>query len=76
MSNRASYLNQPKADQPVAQFIGFLLGLVLIVVCWNYGATEVIQALGGPDANVNVLDGVLALLFIGGVRNLIAGVVG
>lgn len=67
--------NRSEAN-PFATFLGVLLGCALIVVCWNYGATEVIQALGGPDANVNVLDGILALLFVGGVSNLIAGRVG
>jgi hypothetical protein len=63
-------------QNPFAVLLGTLIGLVLIVVCWNYGATEVVQALGGPDANVNVLAGVLALLTVGGVSNLIAGRVG
>jgi hypothetical protein len=71
-------MSNPKqqADSPLGVFLGFVVGLVLLVVCWNYGATEVIQTLGGPDANVNILDGTLALLFVGGVSNLIAGRVG
>lgn len=72
-------MSNPKRDPATSSlgvFIGVVIGLMLLVVCWNYGATEVIQALGGPDANVNVLDGTLALLFVGGVSNLIAGRVG
>jgi hypothetical protein len=71
-------MSNPKqqAGSPLGVFLGIIIGLVLLVVCWNYGATEAIQALGGPDANVNILDGTLALLFVGGVSNLIAGRVG
>lgn len=69
MSNRSE-------QTTFAGFLGLLIGLALVVVCWNYGATEVIQVLGGPDANVNILDGILALLFVGGISNLIAGRVG
>jgi hypothetical protein len=67
---------EQQAGSSLGVFLGVIIGLVLVVVCWNYGATEVIQALGGPDANVNILDGILALLFAGGVSNLIAGRVG
>lgn len=47
--------------------ISLILGAIITTLLWNYGATEIIEALGGPDANVNIVDGALASWFLSSV---------
>jgi hypothetical protein len=49
----------------------FIIVPLLMVLFWNYGMTEVIQHLGGPDANVNIIDGALATYFVAVMGSLI-----
>ena len=39
-----------------------------LTVTWNYGVTEIIDALGGPDANVNFFVAALTVLFTRAAR--------
>lgn len=60
------------AAEKVVNFIGRVVGYLiaavvvglLFTVLWNYGVTEVIQNLGGPDGNINVVAGFLTYLFL------------
>lgn len=57
-----------KKDEVVGQFIGLLVvAPILMTLLWNYGATDVIESLGGPDANVSLVNGWLGYLFMQGV---------
>ena len=50
--------------------IQVLLAGLFFLLAWNYGITEVIQNLGGPDANINYIEALLAWI---GVRLLLRG---
>lgn len=57
---------------PVSKFIaGFILVPIILVLCWNYGFTEVLQALGAGDANVSVFEGALAIYFTTGFTGIL-----
>lgn len=59
-----------KAMESCGQAIGLLVfGILFLLVGWNYGITEVVQALGGPDANVNVGVAAASFLFLGVLKN-------
>ena len=53
----------PTVTTPADVFWRLVFSVVLFTVAWNYGVTEVIQSLGGPDANINILEGTLTFLF-------------
>lgn len=46
-------------------FFALLGGAVFLTLGWNYGVTECIQALGGPDGNINILEGLALFVFVG-----------
>lgn len=37
---------------------------VFFTLGWNYGVTEIVQNYGGPDANINILQGALTVLAV------------
>ncbi len=55
------------------QISSLILMPIILTLCWNYGFTEVIQNLGGPDANVNLLDGALATYFMSALMGMAYG---
>lgn len=57
---------QPSNDlTPAANFVWAVIFLaVFTTVGWNYGITEIIQNLGGPDANINILEGLFTAMFV------------
>lgn len=46
-------------------FFTILAGALFLTLGWNYGVTECIQALGGPDGNINLLEGLALFVFVG-----------
>lgn len=54
---------------PVATlFWTIVFGCVFATVGWNFGVSEVVQALGGPDGNINILEGGALFLAIALLR--------
>jgi hypothetical protein len=48
-------------EKAIGTLIGvFIVAPLFLLLLWNYGGTELIEALGGPDANLNIVDGWLA----------------
>lgn len=45
---------------PIEWTLAVVVVGLLFTLAWNYGVTEIIQNLGGPDGNINVLEGTLA----------------
>jgi hypothetical protein len=67
-------LKKQSKNDAIAQLIGLLiLAPILMTLLWNYGMTDVIDALGGPDADVNLLQGGLAYLFVSGACAVLRG---
>ena len=63
---------QEKLDKAGEVAVMLLIAPALLTVMWNYGVTEALQSLGGPDANVSLLAGMLAVLFIRGLWSLLS----
>jgi hypothetical protein len=62
----------PTKVDVIGAFIAALIVIPLMMVLfYNYGATEVIESLGGPDNNLNVIDGYVAVLFLAGLGSLV-----
>lgn len=66
--------SQTKNETPPAAVLLWLLvfGAALTTIGWNFGVSEVIQACGGPDGNLSILEGgalFLALLVAKQVTN-------
>lgn len=62
---------KPEKETTIGVYLGALILIpVLMTVFWNYGATEVIEALGGPDANVGIVAGMLATYFYSGLLGI------
>lgn len=57
-------MKNTKSDAAAVLIASFVIIPLIAVLCWNYGMTEIIQNLGGPDANVNLLDGFLTVYFL------------
>jgi hypothetical protein len=59
-----------QATSTAANVLASLVVLpLLFVLAWNYGLTEVIENFGGPDANVNVIEGALAYYAVSLLRH-------
>jgi hypothetical protein len=56
---------QPEGFSPFALFVWALIFLgVFVTLGWNYGVSEIIQGYGGPDVNINVIEGMLVGMFV------------
>lgn len=51
----------------------FIFVPFIVTLLWNYGATEVIEALGGADGNVNLLEGWCTVFFLSALGSLLRG---
>lgn len=56
-------------------FLGFFVSLLflpltatLLLLGWNFGITEVIQSLGGPDANINWFEAAFTVIGLNVIR--------
>lgn len=66
--------NDPKPLGPVGTiFWTLVFGAIFVTVGWNYGASEIVQALNGPDGNVNILEGGAAFIFAATVGRALKG---
>jgi hypothetical protein len=56
---------QPQQPEPIQSFIWTLLfGAAFATLGWNYGVTELVDSLGGPDGNVNYWEGMCVWLAV------------
>jgi hypothetical protein len=50
-----------------------VLGTLFVTVGWNYGITEMIESLGGPEGNINLLEGGAAFLLCAAIGTRVGG---
>lgn len=60
----------PEIDWKKTILMMVVLYPLLVTLMWNYGGTEIIEALGGPDANVNIIDGAVATWFLAALAGI------
>jgi hypothetical protein len=67
-------MKSKKQTLTVSELIGALVvAPTVLVLAYNYGLTEVIQNLGGPDGNVNIFEGALAVYAVTILGKLLGG---
>jgi hypothetical protein len=59
---------QKAANGCLTLVFAFVLGALVVTLGWNYGASEVIEALGGKDGNINVVVGFFVFLLTRAVQ--------
>lgn len=64
---------QAKVDKTSEVIAALIVVPLLLTACWNYGLTDLIQNLGGPNADVNVIQGALSVYGITGLAKLATG---
>lgn len=63
VAHRLQQLEQQKKLEAAVTFLALLiLAPIFFTLAWNYGISEIIQSLGGPDANINLLVSFLTLI--------------
>lgn len=80
MSTSSAFNDARKGNDPqsTSAAVGVLIASLvltplLFLVLWNYGATELLEEFGGPDANLGVIEGVLTVYFLRVVARIARG---